>query len=166
MDRTNSLDFSQSSSSRTTSTAAAVVLSIQCIKGSSRGDEWTGDLLQTGDIVEEISIGNLTIRAPFKNGKSGLQKVLHTSFKNKETSIQVIVRRGSDEFAELQACIVPNESVGKRQYMLRAIDDPNYAVGFVDRTESDCLQLQGPFYFYYFHFLFRQYYLILLFSSI
>lgn len=149
MDRTNSLDFSQSSSSSMstvgtrTGSGTSPVLSIQCIKGSSRADEWTGDLLQTGDIVEEVNIGNLTIRAPFKNGKSGLQKVLHSSFKNKETSIQVIVRRGSDEFAELQACIVPNESAGKRQYMLRAIDDPNYAVGFVDRTETDCLQLQA-----------------------
>jgi hypothetical protein len=26
--------------------------------------------------------------------------------------------------------------------MLRGIDDPNYAVGFVDRTEADCLALQ------------------------
>lgn len=120
-----------------------LVLSIQCIKGSSRADEWTGNLLQTGDIVEELTIGNLTIRAPFKSGKSGVQRILHNSFRSKETSIKVIVRRGTDESAELLACIVPNESAGKKQYMLRAIDDPNYAVGFSDRTESECLQLQA-----------------------
>lgn len=42
-----------------------------------------------------------------------------------------------------QACIVPNEFGGRKTYMLRAIDDPNYAVGFVDRTEMECLELQG-----------------------
>ncbi|CAK9146755.1 unnamed protein product [Ilex paraguariensis] len=137
MDRTNSSEF-QSGSSK-----GSLVLSIECLKGSSKADEWTGDMLQTGDIVEEIKIGNLTIRSPFKNGKAGVQKILHNSFKSKETSIQVRVRRGSDEFAELQACIVPNEFSGKKQYMLRAIDDPNYAVGFFDRTETDCLALQA-----------------------
>lgn len=139
MDRSNS----SRSSSGSFKSSGPLVLSIQCIKGSSRADEWTGNLLQTGDIVEELTVGNLTIRSPFKNGKAGVQKILHNSFKSKETSIQVIVRRGSDEFAELSACIVPNESAGKKQYMLRAIDDPNYAVGFLDRTESECLQLQG-----------------------
>ena len=141
MDRSNSSDFRSSSGSMKSS--GPLVLSIQCIKGSSRADEWTGNLLQTGDIVEELRIGNLTIRAPFKNGKSGVQKILHNSFKSKETSIKVTVRRTADECAELLACIVPNESAGKRQYMLRAIDDPNYAVGFSDRTVSECLQLQG-----------------------
>ncbi|WJZ88571.1 hypothetical protein VitviT2T_007853 [Vitis vinifera] len=121
-----------------------VVLSIECLKGSSKGDEWTGDMLQTGDIVEEIKIGNsVSVRAPFKNGKVGVQRLLHSSFKSRDTSIQVRVRRGDDELAELQACIVPNESAGKKQYMLRAIDDPNYAVGFCDRTESECFALQA-----------------------
>ena len=119
------------------------VLSIECLKGTSTADEWTGDFLQTGDIVEELRIGNSgRFKSPFKNGKSGVQKVLHESFKKKETSILVRVRRGVDEFAELQACIVPNDSQ-KKQYMLRSIADPNYAVGFLDRSESDCLQLQG-----------------------
>ncbi|KAM7523377.1 hypothetical protein LguiA_013279 [Lonicera macranthoides] len=133
MDRTNS------------SESTATVLSVECLKGSSKGDEWTGTTLQTGDIVEEINIGRLSIRSPFKNGKSGVQKILHGSYKNKETSIRVKVRRGSsNEFAELVACIVPNEFVsGKKQYMLRGIDDPNYAVGFSDRTEAECLALQA-----------------------
>lgn len=130
-----------SSSSKLSSSPC--VLSVQCLKGSSKGDEWTGDMLQTGDIVEELRIGNLTIAAPFKNGKAGVQKLLHTSFKAKETSVRVRVRRGAGDFAELLACLVPNESVGRKQYVLRAIDDPNYAVGFVDRTESECLDLQG-----------------------
>ncbi|KAA3455348.1 Cobyric acid synthase [Gossypium australe] len=122
------------------------VLSIECLKGSSKADEWTGDMLQTGDIVEEIRIGSgsgLAHTAPFKGGRSGVQRVLHSSYKNKETSILVRVRRGNDEFAQLQACIVPNESGGKKQYMLRSIADPNYAVGFLDRTESECFELQG-----------------------
>lgn len=90
-------------------------------------------------------MGNKILRSPFKNGKNGIQKIMHKSFKAKETSISVRVRRGSDDelFTELQACIVPNEFGGRKQYMLRAIDDPNYAVGFVDRTEMECLELQG-----------------------
>ncbi|KAK6144019.1 LOW QUALITY PROTEIN: hypothetical protein DH2020_020839 [Rehmannia glutinosa] len=140
----DSSQFSSSNSSPAKGSSTTVVLSIECLKGSSKGDEWTGDMLQTGDIVEEIRIGNMIIKSPFKNGKSGVQKILHSSFKNKETSIRVRVRRGSDEFAELQACIVPGDQfLGRRQYVLRAIDDPNYAVGFFDRTESECLNLQA-----------------------
>ncbi|CAA0805764.1 Unknown protein [Striga hermonthica] len=120
------------------------VLSIECLTGSSKADEWTGDMLQTGDIVEELKIGGSVVRAPFKNGKSGVQRTLHSSFKQKKTSIRVRVRRGSGDLAELLACIVPGDQlVGKKQYVLRAIDDPNYAVGFVDRTESECLNLQS-----------------------
>nr|GMD71505.1 TRNA-2-methylthio-N(6)-dimethylallyladenosine synthase [Ipomoea batatas] len=143
--------FSSSSSSNNSSFSAskrgssATVLSIQCLKGSSKADEWTGDALQTGDIVEELRIGNMIVKAPFKNGRAGLQKLLHDSFKLKNTSVHVRVRRGADddgEFAELQACLVPNAAAGRKQYMLRSIDDPNYAVGFADRTESECLDLQ------------------------
>ncbi|KAL3850093.1 hypothetical protein ACJIZ3_011975 [Penstemon smallii] len=141
----SSSDSSQfSSSSSSPSKGSTIVLSIECLKGSSKADEWTGDMLQTGDIVEELRIGNMLIKSPFKNGKSGVQKILHNSFKQKETSILVRVRRGSDDFAELQACIVPGDQfLGKKQYVLRAIDDPNYAVGFFDRTEMECLNLQA-----------------------
>ncbi|XP_011080255.1 uncharacterized protein LOC105163552 [Sesamum indicum] len=133
-----------SSSGSSPAKASTVVLSIECLKGSSKADEWTGDMLQTGDIVEELKIGNLTVKSPFKNGKTGVQRILHNSFKQKQTSIRVRVRRGSDDLAELQACIVPGDQlVGKKQYVLRAIDDPNYAVGFFDRTESECLNLQA-----------------------
>lgn len=125
------------------------VLSIECLKGTSKADEWTADMLQTGDIVEEIIIGGgsssgstLSYKAPFKNGKSGVQKTLHGMFKNKETSIVVRVRRGRDEFVELHACVVP-ESGLKKQYILRSIEDPNYTVGFLDRSEADCFELQG-----------------------
>ncbi|KAL2557210.1 hypothetical protein Fot_01949 [Forsythia ovata] len=138
----SSSDGSQSSSSRSTKSR---VLSIQCLKGSLKADEWKDSMVQTGDIVEELRIGNMIITSPFKNGKSGVNKILHNYFKAKETSIRVRVRRGSDVFGhELLACIVPvNEFGGKKQYMLRSIDDPNYAVGFFDRTESECLQLQA-----------------------
>ncbi|XP_076894323.1 uncharacterized protein LOC143546560 [Bidens hawaiensis] len=145
MDRSSSWG-SQSSSSSSVSNQTrftnTVVLSIECLKGSSKAEEWTRDMLQTGDIVEEIKIGNMSMTTPFKNGKSGVQKILHSSFKSKETSIQVRVRRGSDEVVELMACIVPNRE-GKKQYMLRSINDPNYTVGFVDRTEADCLRIQA-----------------------
>ncbi|TXG73212.1 hypothetical protein EZV62_001791 [Acer yangbiense] len=128
------------------------VLSIECLKGSSKADEWTADMLQTGDIVEEIRIGSgsgyggsgpaRSYKSPFKNGRNGIQKILHSSFKNKETTILVRVRRGRDEFAELQACIVP-ESGARKSYMLRSIADANYTVGFSDRTEFECFELQA-----------------------
>ncbi|KAL6499601.1 hypothetical protein OROGR_027511 [Orobanche gracilis] len=142
----SSSDSSSQFSSSSTSPAkgSSIVLSIECLKGSSRGDEWTSDMVQTGDIVEELTIGNMIIKSPFKNGKSGVQKILHGSYKNKDTSIGVRVRRGSGEFAELQGCIVPGDQLmGRKQYVLRAIDDPNYAIGFVDRSESECLKLQA-----------------------
>ncbi|XP_057729373.1 uncharacterized protein LOC130944839 [Arachis stenosperma] len=124
------------------------VLSIDCIKGSSKADEWTGDMLQTGDIVEEIRIGGsvsslVRFKSPFKNGKSGVNKILQDSYKKKDTSIVVRVRRGPDEFSELQACIVPSDSASKKNFVLRSIADPNYVVGFVDRTEAECFDLQA-----------------------
>ena len=135
---------SSDSPTRSDNSKSPTVLSIECLKGSSKADEWTGDMLQTGDIVEELRIGaSITVKSPFKNGRSGVQKILHSSFRAKDTSIVVRVRRGRDDFSELQACIVPNDSAGKKQYMLRSIDDPNYAVGFLDRTEFDCFELQG-----------------------
>lgn len=138
------MDRSQATEIQTGTSKGTTVLAIECLKGSSKADEWTGDMLQTGDIVEELKIGSsVRVRAPFKNGKNGVQKLLYNSSKAKDTSITVKVRRGRDEFAELQACIVPNEFAGKKQYMLRSIGDPNYAVGFVDKTETECLALQG-----------------------
>ncbi|KAL8545202.1 hypothetical protein ACS0TY_005407 [Phlomoides rotata] len=143
----SSSDSSQVSSSSTSPAAKGsntIVLSIECLKGSSKADEWTGDMLQTGDIVEELRIGNMVVNSPFKNGKSGVHKILHNSFKQNETSIRIRVRRGSDNFAELQACIVPGDHfIGRKQYVLRAINDPNYAVGFIDRTENECFNLQA-----------------------
>lgn len=153
MDRSTSSISGSSSSSAASSRGSTPlnspnntpILSIQCLKSSSKSEEWTADTLQTGDIVEIISIGNLTVRSPFKNGKSGVQKILHECYKSKDTSIRVRVRRGADEFAELMACIVPNESAGRKQYMLRSIVDPNYAVRFVDRTEAECFNMQGMY---------------------
>lgn len=152
MERAQGCSADSPTRSESSSAKSASVLSIECLKGSSKADEWTGDMLQTGDIVEELRIGtSITVKSPFKNGRSGVQKILHSSFRAKDTSILVRVRRGRDEFAELQACIVPNDSAGRKQYMLRSIDDPNYAVGFLDRTELDCFDLQG---FHSFSFLF------------
>nr|DAD29879.1 TPA_asm: hypothetical protein HUJ06_031347 [Nelumbo nucifera] len=138
------MDRNQRSENAEAAGRGGAAVAIECLKGSSNADEWNGNLLQTGDIVEELKIGSyMCVRSPFKNGKSGVQRLLHDSFKKKVTSIQVRVRRGTDEFIELQACIVPNESAGRKQYMLRSIGDPNYAVGFADRTEIECLELQG-----------------------
>ena len=50
------------------------------------------------------------LKLAFKKGKCGVQKTLHESFNKKETSILVQVWKGVDKFAELQACIVPNDS--------------------------------------------------------
>ncbi|KAJ3696629.1 hypothetical protein LUZ61_000334 [Rhynchospora tenuis] len=124
----------------------SVVVAIECVASSSKAEEWGGggEVLQTGDVVEEIKIGSSPpVKSPFKGGKGGLMKMLHSSFKKGDTSIHVKVRRERDECAELQACIVPHEAGGKRQYVLRSIHDPNYAVGFVDKMESECIELQG-----------------------
>ncbi|XP_052177667.1 uncharacterized protein LOC127791731 [Diospyros lotus] len=145
MERSNTTGSSGGSTTSSGNNSGAVVVSIECLGGSSKADEWSADMLQTGDIVEELRIGNgyLSVTSPFKNGRAGVQKVLHSSFKAKQTSILVRVRRGHHDFAELQACIVPNDAAGKKQsYMLRSIHDPNYAVGFLDRTEGECLALQ------------------------
>ncbi|KAK4763415.1 hypothetical protein SAY86_009183 [Trapa natans] len=130
--------------------SAALVLSIECLQGSSTADEWTGGLLQTGDVVEELTFGDSpSLRSPFKKGAAGVQKILRKSYKRNETSVLVRVRRGSGESAELQACIVPNASASltmkkkQQKYALRAIGDPNYTFGFCDRTENDCLRLQA-----------------------
>ncbi|KAK9123055.1 hypothetical protein Sjap_012657 [Stephania japonica] len=127
----------------------SAVVAIECLTGSSKAEEWNGNMAQTGDIVEQIKIGSfLCHQAPFKSGKSGLQRILHESFKRKETSIQVRARRGgrgdhAPEVVEFQACIVPDEKQagGKKQYVLRSISDPNYAIGFTDRTENECVAL-------------------------
>ncbi|XP_008787284.2 uncharacterized protein LOC103705374 [Phoenix dactylifera] len=128
---------------------AAAVVAIECVAGSSKADEWSGGgeaLLQTGDVVEEIRIGNSpAVRSPFKGGRAGVQKLLHAAFKRGDTSIHVRARRGhgNDAAADLQACIVPHPAAGRRQYVLRSLQDPNYAVGFVDRSERDCIAIQG-----------------------
>ncbi|GAU30974.1 hypothetical protein TSUD_104880, partial [Trifolium subterraneum] len=144
MDRTSSQSSSSDSPSRDNK-----VLSIECFRGSSKSDEWTSDMLQTGDIVEELRVGGsanslIRFKSPFKNGKSGVNKILQEAYKKKDTSILVRVRRGIDEFVELQCCIVPNDLSGsKKSYVLRSIIDPNYLVGFLDRTEAECFQLQA-----------------------
>ncbi|XP_031478309.1 uncharacterized protein LOC116249233 isoform X1 [Nymphaea colorata] len=120
------------------------VLAIECVKGSTKGEEWNGALLQTGDIVEEVHVaGSMVGCAPFKGGRGGVQKLLRASYKRNETSISVRARRGRNEFVEMQGCIVPNEAAGRKQYIIRSVDDPNYAVAFVDRTESECFEIQG-----------------------
>ncbi|XP_066322480.1 uncharacterized protein [Miscanthus floridulus] len=137
----------------------------------------SSETVQTGDVVEELLIGvgsrggPASHAAPFKGGRAALQKLLHAAYKRGETSVEVRVRRsasaqgqqrqlvaGGDSSGELvdaatearmQACIVPQESVGgggigrSRQYVLRSIRDPNYAVGLVDRMESECIAIRG-----------------------
>ncbi|KAL9256422.1 hypothetical protein AKJ16_DCAP13212 [Drosera capensis] len=136
---------SSSSSSLSSPSRSTTVLAIECVRGTAKADEWSGGLLQTGDIVEELRIGDQVLRGPFKSGRSGVQKLLHSAYKNQITSIVVRVRRGRDETAELNACVVPEGSGRKSSasYVLRAIDDPNYAVRFFDRTEAECFELQA-----------------------
>ncbi|CAN6280187.1 unnamed protein product [Urochloa humidicola] len=156
-----------------------VVVAIECVAGGSRAEEWghgSSETVQTGDVVEELLIGvggrggPAAHAAPFKGGRAALQKLLHAAFKRGDTSVEVRVRRhaqqqlaaGDDSgelaaaagvatAARMQACIVPQESVGgggigigrSRQYVLRSIRDPNYAVGLVDRMESECIAIRG-----------------------
>lgn len=133
----------------------SAVVAMDCVAGSNIAEEWSDDMIQTGDIVEEIRIGgsmdSIVSKAPFKNGRNGIQKLLHASSKRGNTLIVVKVRRGSlntdHELVELQACIVPRETAsggGRRPvYVLRSIHDPNYTVAFVNTTENDCLLIQG-----------------------
>lgn len=120
------------------------VVAIKGVAGSSKAEEWNDNMLQTGDVVEELQIGNgATLSAPFKNGKSGLQKKLHKLYRRNDTLVQVRVRRGRGLSAELQACITPDENAAKKQhYTLRALSDPNYVVTFIDSTQEECFALQ------------------------
>lgn len=161
MDRKRNSSNSSSSSEGGFPSSATKVLAIECVTAeSSKNEEWNRNKLRSGDIVEEIQIGESSaVKAPFKRGKSGVNKLLHGSFKKGETSIIVRVRRGRmsgigddrhrflQDYIELASCIVPHNlqasSSGKKQYVLRSINDPTYAVGFVDRTENECFQMQG-----------------------
>ncbi|XP_074321348.1 uncharacterized protein LOC141657864 [Silene latifolia] len=119
------------------------VLAVECVRGTSKAEEWSGGLLQSGDIVEEIEIAQVILRAPFKDGNSGVQKKLHICFRNNMSSIRVRVRRGElNDSVEFNARIVP-DGRKKHKYVLTAIDDPDYAVAFSDRTESECLRLKA-----------------------
>ncbi|GJN22041.1 hypothetical protein PR202_gb09570 [Eleusine coracana subsp. coracana] len=144
-----------------------VVVAIECVAGGSRAEEWgpgSSETVQTGDVVEEILIGvggrggPAAHAAPFKGGRAALQKLLHAAYRRDETSVEVRVRRpaqgqqmvGDDGTVEelvarMHACIVPHESGGGRgrQYVLRSIRDPNYAVKLVDRMESECIAIRG-----------------------
>ncbi|XP_062222194.1 uncharacterized protein LOC133921368 [Phragmites australis] len=150
-----------------------VVVAIECVAGGSRAEEWgpgSSETVQTGDVVEELLIGvggrggPAAHASPFKGGRAALQKLLHAAYKRGDTSVEVRVRRpaqgqqivAADEellaaaltTARMQACIVPQEAavggIGRsRQYVLRSIRDPNYAVGLVDRMESECIAIRG-----------------------
>lgn len=149
MDRYSSSSRSSDDGSRGSSYSSTMVLAIECVAGSSKAEEWNGDMLQSGDIVEEIRIGDSSsLRAPFKNGKSGVQKMLHSSYKKSETSILVRASRGRDDYVDLLGSIVLAPG-GRKQYMVRAINDTNYAVAFVDRIERDCFEMQGIYILIY-----------------
>ncbi|CAL9087805.1 unnamed protein product [Musa textilis] len=129
----------------------AAVVAIECVAGGSKAEEWSGAggetaALQTGDILEEVTFGGSPpVQAPFKGGRAGIMKYLHSAFKRGDTSVLVKARRGGEPSAvivELHACVVPHPPAGRRQYLLRSIRDPNYAVGLVDRSESECIALQ------------------------
>ncbi|KAJ4799571.1 Cobyric acid synthase [Rhynchospora pubera] len=117
---------------------------VVAIESIGKVEEFGPDMVQTGDVVEDIRIsGSPVVKAPFKGGKAAVQKILHAAFKRGDTSVVVKIRRGllgpNRERKELQACLVPQ---GKRNYILRSIYDPNHTVGFADRTESECIALQ------------------------
>lgn len=123
------------------------VVAIESIGSSSKIEDFGPEKMQSGDVIEEIRIsGSPPVKAPFKGGKAAVQKILHAAFKRGDTSVVVRIRRGpigpETEQKELQACLVLQ---GKRNYILRSVYDPNHVIGFVDRTESECLALQGMF---------------------
>ncbi|XP_073136924.1 uncharacterized protein [Henckelia pumila] len=134
---------SSSSAPSPAAKAPSTFLTVECLKG---GGWMAGDRPQTGDIVEEIRIGDTIVISEFDKGRAGVQKILGDSFRRRETRIRVRVRRGPDELPEMQGFIVPGNGFGfgwKKQYVFRGGDDPNHAFGFVDRTEGECLRLQG-----------------------
>ncbi|CAL9052192.1 unnamed protein product [Musa banksii] len=130
----------------------ATVVAIECVAGGSKAEEWSGAggetaALQTGDILEEVTFGGSPpVQAPFKGGRAGVMKYLHTAFKRGDTSVLLKARRGGGDpsavILELHACVVPHPPAGRRQYLLRSIRDPNYAVALADRSESECIALQ------------------------
>ncbi|RZR77585.1 hypothetical protein BHM03_00002697 [Ensete ventricosum] len=59
-------------------------------------------------------------------------QLLHGAFRRGDAS--VLVRAAQ---LKLHACIVPHRPAGRRQYVLRSIRDPKYALRLVDRSESE-----------------------------
>ena len=82
-----------SQSSSDSPTQDVKVVSIECLRGSAKSEEWSGDMLQSGDIVEELRIGSSSnsqnrFKSPFKNGKSGVNKILQDSRIRRRTHLQ------------------------------------------------------------------------------
>uniref|UniRef100_A0A0D3F9Q8 Uncharacterized protein n=1 Tax=Oryza barthii TaxID=65489 RepID=A0A0D3F9Q8_9ORYZ len=140
------------------------VVAIECVAGGSRAEEWgpgSSETVQTGDVVEEILIGRL-LHSAYKRGDTSVE----VRVRRPAHAQQLVTTSGellpspaagaaTTTTARMQACIVPQEAavggggammavVGRsRQYVLRSIRDPNYAVGFVDRMESECIAIRG-----------------------
>lgn len=105
------------------------------------------DKLVPGDIVEQIQVGSVTLNAPFAGGKTGLQMELRRHYKVGDTHAQVKVRRLNNKHVEMQLSIVPHDSVMmKKQYALRASNDANHLVTFMDSTEAESLSIQEKRY--------------------
>lgn len=120
------------------------VVSIKGLSSSAKANDFCEDKLLPGDIVEQVSVGGITLDAPFSGRKAGLQRELRRFFNIGETLVEVCVRRiRKKSIIKLQASIVPDDSMMlKKQYALRAIHDASHVVAFMDSTEEACIAVQ------------------------
>eukprot|EP00249_Psilotum_nudum_P021054 c27952_g1_i5 orf=272-1237(+) len=119
------------------------VVAIKGLTSNAKAEDLCEDKLLSGDIVQEVNVGGVSLVAPFAGGKTGLQRELRQLYGTGDTLVQVKVRRARGKTAEVGASIVPDESVMlRRNYALRALNDPSHIVTLVDSTEEECLALQ------------------------
>eukprot|EP00249_Psilotum_nudum_P021053 c27952_g1_i4 orf=272-1198(+) len=119
------------------------VVAIKGLTSNAKAEDLCEDKLLSGDIVQEVNVGGVSLIAPFAGGKTGLQRELRQLYRTGDALVEVKLRRTRGKTAEVRACIVPDESAMlKRNYALRAVNDPNHIVTFIDSTEEECLALQ------------------------
>lgn len=119
------------------------VVAIKGVSSCARAEDFGEDKLLSGDVVEQVSVGGVDLKAPFAGGKTGLQRELRRLYSSGQTLLQVMVKRGGGKTATVRASITPDDSsVLRKQYVLKSLSDSGHVVIFTDSTEEECTALQ------------------------